>query len=198
MKKNLFIKIFTVTTIAFINFSEKAFANTTESNMVNVIANIQFSGAVNRPGIYRFPKGTRLVDALYKAGGLKKDAVVTDLNLTTPITDGTRIYIASQKEKESLINLEKKTNITSKNESNKALSKKENNEKTIKKNNGLVNLNTATEEEINSLPGIGNKLAKDIIRYRNKQGKFRDVGELNNIHGIGEKKLAKIKKRVIL
>jgi competence protein ComEA len=198
MKKNLLVKIFTITTITLFNISEKTYANDSESNMLNAIANIQLSGAVNKPGIYRFPKGTRLADALYKAGGLKKDAVITDLNLTTPISDETIVYIASKKEKEqSKIEFHNKEVNDTKKTENKPFNKNDN-DIPVKKNMDIININTATEEEINSLPGIGDKLAKDIINYRTKHGKFKNINDLHHIHGIGGKKLEKIKKRIIL
>ena len=59
-----------------------------------------------------------------------------------------------------------------------------------------INLNTATEEQLQSLPGIGPSSAKNILEYRNKAGKFNRIEEIINVKGIGEKKFQKIKDRL--
>ena len=61
-----------------------------------------------------------------------------------------------------------------------------------------INLNTATAEQLQSLPGIGPVIAKNIIEYRNKAGKFNKVEEVINVKGVGEKKFQKIKDRLVL
>lgn len=180
-----------------------ALANTPQTSLISVIANVQLTGAVQKPGIYKVPSGTRLVDLLVKAGGLKKDAVTTNLNLTSPVTDGTTFYITSKKDLETkpAVNVGKNEistgdKVTSKKRENKTSRKKK-----VKKQNHSpiqINLNSATQEELDSLPGIGEGLARVIIKYRTKNGRFKDMAAFNNVPGIGDKKIEKLKNKIIL
>lgn len=190
------------------------------NNVVNALIPIQVRGAVNKPGIYKIPSGSRLIDVIYKAGGLRKDAVLNNINMTTPVTDGTSVYIASKADEVKKIEEKKDNNIktekvidTSKNtkpvvekkviqkpKKSKEITsyKKENN--VSKKHNPkeVINLNLATEEELNELPGIGDTLARNIVSYRVKNGKFKSLDELNNVDGIGKKKLKKLKNKLTI
>lgn len=197
--------IFSIILISFFSVqSSNAFAaNNNSTGLINVLANVQISGAINKPGIYKIPNGTRLVDLISKAGGLRKDAMLNGINMTIPVSDGSTFYIASKTEapkvevkkpeplKNDKVVTQPKNTVVNKKVENKPASKP-------RKVSTLVNVNTATEEELNSLPGIGDKLAKDIIKFRNKNGRFRDLSDLSNINGIGEKKLAKIKRKATI
>ncbi len=171
-----------------------------DNNIITVMAKVQVSGAVKKPGIYTVPQGTRLVDLLSKAGGLRKDAVLTDVNMTTPVTDGSNIFIASKNDKinpVTKIEIPRDSNLNSKKISKKSSKKSKSKKKDLIKSNQLISLNKATEEELNSLPGVGEKLAQSIISYRNKH-RFIDISDLRKIEGIGEKKFKKIKSKVTL
>lgn len=176
-------KIFLFLIMFFISFNANA-------EMINAIANIYVYGEVNKPGIYRVPEGTRLAEIIKKAGGLKKNAWTKEINFALPIRDSLSIYIPSEKD------IKKEDKI------NKSLAFRENkvhkNKISKKSNNSKINLNTATLEELDSLPGVGKKLAQKIIEYRNKKGGFKSLYELKNIPKIGDKKFNKIVSRVIL
>ncbi|GIW21438.1 MAG: hypothetical protein KatS3mg068_0445 [Candidatus Sericytochromatia bacterium] len=162
-----------------------------KAEMINAIANVYIYGEVKKPGIYKVPEGTRLTEIIKKAGGLKKTAWTKDINFAAPIKDSLSIYIPSEKDikKEEKIIQQitfKDKNINSYKYRNKT------------RNNQKINLNTATLEELDSLPGIGKKLAQSIIDYRNKNGRFKSIHELKNIPKIGGKKFIKISKRVYI
>ncbi len=207
MLNKIIFSIITIICISSIEVKE-SFAISTQVNVVNALSNVQISGAVKKPGIYKIPNGARLVDVIYKAGGLKKDALVADVNMTSLIKDGSSIHIASkidtpQKKVEiKVIEVPKivTTHVNTTKVKKESKSKKRNKKQTIQNNkkNGFVNLNQATEEELNNLPGIGDKLARSILNYRHKNGKFRDVSELNKIEGIGDKKFNKLRNKVTI
>jgi competence protein ComEA len=174
-----------------------------QSNFISVIANVQLSGAVKKPGIYKVPSGTRLVDVLVKAGGLRKDAVTANLNLTSPVTDGNTFYITSITENKIKAEVIKVENAAVSGQ-NLVFNKKErkpSRKKKVKKQSvslKLININTATQEELDLLPGIGKGLAEKIIKYRTKNGRFKDLSSFNNVPGIGDKKIEKLKKKIII
>jgi competence protein ComEA len=191
--------------IIIIGFSSclGAKANTAQSNYISVIANVQVVGAVKNPGIYKVPSGTRLVDVLVKAGGLRKDAVISNINLTSPVTDGVKIYISSKKEFEVKPDIVRSE--TTKINFNEATSikkeKKSGRKKKVKKqepSTKQININTASLEDLDTLPGIGKGLAKVIIKYRTKNGRFKSLEAFNNVPGIGDKKIEKLKNKIIL
>lgn len=190
--------------------SNVVLAKTEETNnFINTMATIHITGAVNKPGIYKVPTGMRLVDVLSKAGGLKKDAYVNDINLTQSISDGTTIHIASKQEVQKTsqtANVQTLTNNKKNSEkvasyNTKVEKKHKGQSKTSNKNitsKVLVNLNRASEEELVSLPGVGEKLAKNIVIYRTKHGGFKSIEELKNIERVGNKKFNKLKNRVTI
>ncbi|MFN4149430.1 MAG: helix-hairpin-helix domain-containing protein [Candidatus Sericytochromatia bacterium] len=176
---------------------------TNTANMISTMLKVQVSGAVKKPGVYQVPIGSRVADAISKAGGLRKDAFVKDLNLTTTVTDSTKIHIVSKSEIEQEKKEEQKlltnNNSNSNDKSNKNIvsyNKKAKSKSNTKNSNGIFNINTASQEDLDSLPGIGKKIAQSIIQYRNKNKGFKSLDELTNIDGIGEKKLKKLKARL--
>lgn len=206
---------FFVSTFLSLIFYTSFFYNSTlakaevNNNFINTMATVHITGAVNKPGIYKVPTGMRLVDVLSKAGGLKKEAYVSDLNLTQAISDGTTIHIANKQEVQKTV-LKTNMQISSNNTKNhvkkpinyknaKVEKKHKNQSKNNNKNinsNVLININKASEEELSSLPGVGEKLAKNIIIYRAKHGGFKSIDELKNIERVGDKKFNKLKNRV--
>lgn len=176
---------------------------TQTNNMISTMLKVQVSGAVKKPGVYQVPIGSRVADAISKAGGLRKDAFVKDLNLTTTVTDSTKIHIVSKSEIDQEKKEEQKllanNNSNSNDKSNKnvtSYNKKSKSKSNTKNSTGIFNINTASEDDLDSLPGIGKKIAQSIIQYRNKNKGFKSLDELTNIDGIGEKKLKKLKARL--
>lgn len=127
---------------------------------------VQVNGAVNKPGVYDLPAGSRVCHAIKKAGGLREDACATELNQARVLTDGEMIYICTQQENE---------------EKDKAEAE-----------DGKININTADAEELTRLPGIGETRAQTIIQYRESHGLFSCPEDIKNVSGIGDSTYAKM------
>ena len=133
---------------------------------------VQVSGAVVCPGVYELPEGSRIFTAIEQAGGLTEEADVRLLNQAEPISDGQMIYIYAMGEDPPA------------------------QETTDIQEDGKVNLNTATAEQLMTLPGIGQSKADLIISYREKQGAFKKIEDIMNIEGIKEGVFSKIKDHI--
>lgn len=142
-------------------------------------------GAVQKEGVYKLQEDDRLYMAIELAGGFTEEAAKEYHNLARTIKDGERIYILT---KEEVSELSKKEQMEGELEYKAE----------IKETDSLVNLNTASLEELMTLSGIGEAKAKSIIEYRTKVGKFQSIDELMNISGIGEAMFAKVKSRITI
>ena len=141
---------------------------------------VDVDGAVVRPGVYRLKDGARVSQAIDAAGGLTAEADVTELNRASKITDGQKIYVPTVGEQQAAA----------------AVGGAESGAATTPgagSSSGLVNINTASAAELQTLSGIGPSMAQSIIDERTKNGAFASVDDLMRVSGIGEKKLAKIK-----
>lgn len=139
-------------------------------------------GAVECPGIYSLPVNSRLYEAIRMAGGFSKEADPAYHNLARSIEDGERIYILSSSETKALTTEQQVAG--------------EEGAADAAQTNGLINLNTATAQQLMTLPGIGEARAADILAYRAKIGQFTDIEELMNVSGIGEVSFGKIKDKI--
>lgn len=147
---------------------------------------VHISGAVKNEGVIELEEGARLIDGIEKVGGFTEEAYTKDINLASILEDGMKIYVYSKKEMEEGNTIENNNNIL-KNEivSNQGSTTSTKNEK--------ININKATEEELDTLPGIGESTAKKIIEYREEKGTFKNIEELKEVSGIGDAKFDKIK-----
>lgn len=152
----------------------------------NIIVHV--SGAVNKEGIVELKNNSRIIDAIDKAGGLKDEADITNINLAYIIEDGMKIHIPSKEEKESTIIVESNIDSGTVEQSNEI---KSNNNKKLK-----ININTATKTDLETLPGIGESTALKIIEYRKEKGKFKLIEDIKQVNGIGENKFNKIKELI--
>lgn len=145
-------------------------------------------GEVNNPGVVELNEGARIIDAINKCGGSTQDSDLSIINLAYILEDGVQIYIPKKNE-----NLEDKELFVS--DAGKSLimesATKENENTSI--NSTKVNINTANEEKLKALPGVGESMAKKIIDYRNKNGKFNSIEDIKNVSGIGDSKYENIK-----
>lgn len=123
---------------------------------------VHVCGAVNSPGVYVLPAGSRSYEAVEAAGGFNRDACEDYLNMAAVLSDGSRLEIPTLKEIEE-----------------KELYPDE--------QSGFVNINTADVEKLCSLPGVGEGRAKAIVEYREKQGRFQKKEDIMQVSGIGEK-----------
>ncbi len=141
---------------------------------------VRVSGAVNRPGAYQLDAGARLADALQAAGGVTAQADLSGFDLTTRLTDGTQLEVPPRAA------LASDANASSSPLPSPPAPQPE----------GKLNLNTATLEQLEQLPGIGPVLAQRILDYRTANGDFHSVDELKNVRGIGDKLFAALKERL--
>lgn len=163
---------------------------------------VDIKGAVITPGLYSLPKSSRVIDVINKAGGLKDNANTTPVNLSLKIKDEMVIIIYTNEEVENFAKTKEKEArmIKECNEFNNlrndaCINTKSNKETKVE---GKININTATKEELNTLPGIGSSKAKSIIDYREKVNGFKEIDELKKVEGIGEELFAKIKENIII
>lgn len=167
---------------------------------------IDIKGAVASPGVYELNQDSNVLDAITKSGGLTEQADTTYINLSKRLKDEmviviyTKEEIAAMKEgKENVVIVEGKCvcpNITNDGcvkGKDKVDNAGGNNQK---EDDGIINLNTATLEQLQTLTGIGEKKAKDIIAYREQNGAFKTIQELTEVKGIGSATFEKIKDRI--
>lgn len=149
---------------------------------------IYITGAVQNEGIYELDENSRIADGIEKAGGLTEEAYIKDLNLAYVLEDGMKIYVP--KTSDDINEIEDNTNIyVSKENSNVSASKNT----SSSTQNSKININTATQAELETLPGIGPSTATKIINYRKENGKFASIEDIKKVSGIGESKYAQIK-----
>jgi competence protein ComEA len=132
-------------------------------------------GAVLRPGLYRLPEGSRVDDAIREAGGAKRRAALELVNLAAPVADGQQVVVPARGTPGA-----------------------------VPEGMGAsgpgtrVHLNSATFEQLETLPGIGPVTAQKILDYRTKHGAFQSVDELDAVPGIGPARLEQLRELVDL
>lgn len=135
------------------------------------------AGAVVSPGLYKLASGSRVADVLNAAGGPTPDADVDQLNLAMKVSDGDRVYVPRKGESPPPA-----AGLGNAMAGGAA--------------DAPVNLNTATLEQLDALPGVGPATAQAILDYRKQHGRFRSVQDLLQVEGIGPAKLEKLRQRV--
>lgn len=139
---------------------------------------VHVAGAVEKPGVYQLPEGSRLLDAVEKAVP-DQEADIHALNLASVLNDGQKVYVPRQGEAVDA--------------SRSTIGTQGAGEAGPKSFDGKVNLNHATLAELDTLPGIGPALAQRIIDYRQEKGGFRRIEDIKNVSGIGDKLFVQIK-----
>ena len=134
-------------------------------------------GAVRTPGVYRFSSGARVLDAVEAAGGLARDAEPARLNMARPLVDGEQVVVPRKGEVPPVVSASGAHG-------------------GAQGAGGKLNINLASETELQSLPGIGPVLAKRIVDYRAAHGPFRSVRDLLKVQGIGQKKFESLEPQV--
>lgn len=137
---------------------------------------VQISGEIKYPGVYEMENGDRVFQLVEKAGGLTENADINSINLSKKLIDGERVIIFAK-------------NIT--NENNTTIS--QSGTTSTQRKSNLININTASKSELESLPGIGPTLAQRIIDYREINGYFQTIEDIKKVSGIGDKKFEAIK-----
>lgn len=151
---------------------------TTDSRGPKAIVHV--AGAVSRPGVLELAAGARVIDAVEGAGGALPEANLDELNLAAKVADGQRVYVPRVGE----------LGLTPTDASGSAA------DPGAGGGGGLLNLNTATQAQLEELPGIGPVLATAVIDERDRRGGFRSVNELRDVRGIGEKRFEDLRDQV--
>lgn len=151
---------------------------------------VYICGAVVNEGVYEVPAGSRVSDVLDKAGGYSEEALHGYVNLARTLEDGERVYIPDKQELESLGILEGDGSSSGSGDSSGSGGASGASADGSKET--LVNINTADSETLQTLPGIGEKKAADIIAYREEHGAFSSTEDLKNISGIGDSTFEKL------
>lgn len=151
---------------------------------------VHVAGAVKKPGVVRIPRGSRVDDAVKAAGGLSSQADPDSVNLAQPLEDGVQVYVPRRGE---TVQVEGRVGSTS---SGAVSARAATGHKELP--SSKVNVNTASSEQLESLPGVGPATARAIIEYRKRNGGFHSVDELIEVRGIGPKKLEQIRPYVIV
>lgn len=142
----------------------------TEESTNDSIKKVYISGEINKPGVYQIKDEDRLEDLINEAGGLTDKASDKTLNLAQRLDDQMKIYIPNIDEENSLENIDPNQSAS----------------QSPSKTSELININTASKEELMTLPNIGDKRADAIIEYRNAN-KFEKIEDIKNVTGIGDK-----------
>jgi competence protein ComEA len=135
---------------------------------------VDVAGEVRQPGVYEFAEGDRVIDAIERAGGQLPKADLSLLNLAAPLTDGTQILVPKAGPPGAVVP----------------------GGGTAGSSSGLINVNSASAAELETLSGIGEVLAATIIEYREQNGPFASVDELMDVSGIGPATLEEIRDQV--
>ena len=172
------------------NVSEdKSEENSTEKIIIYI------AGAIKKEGVYELEEGSRISDAIEQAEGLKEEADITNINLAYKLEDGMKIRIPTQTENnEKYINKISEDYITK----NSGLETENIIEDTSKEKEEKIDINKATQEELETLSGIGPSTANKIVQYRKDNGNFKSIEDIKNVNGIGESKYNEIKEKIIV
>ena len=196
-KKEIFLVIFMFSLLTVFSFGYKFLKNKNEEkykisetnnkeddeknknkeNIGNIIY-VHIDGEVNKPNLYEMKNTDRIKDLIEKAGGLTKDADKSKINLAVKLKDEMKVHIYKIGE---IINNKDSTTEDSSNSSSST--------------DKVININTANEQELCKLTGIGTTKAKAIIEYRKKE-KFSKPEDITKVSGIGKKTFEKIKDQI--
>lgn len=134
---------------------------------------VDIAGAVVKPGVYKLAGDARVTDAMAAAGGATPDADLDQVNLAARVEDGQRIYVPHKGE---VVPPTVSPSLPA----------------------GPIDINTATVDQLDTLPGVGPALAQAIVDYRVRHGRFRAVDDLAKVKGIGPAKLDALRNKVIV
>jgi len=139
---------------------------------------VHVAGEVVQPGLYHLPEGSNVQEAIEAALGASENAGLDLINLATILNDGQRITIPPKTDHQDNVEVPQRSSGL--------------------QVNSLININTANQEELESLPGIGEVKARAIINYRTQNGYFLNLEELMKVEGIGQKTFDQLKELITI
>lgn len=160
--------------------SETNFYSTNETIETFTEIIIHIDGEILNPGVFHLPENSRIIDAIEASGGLTPEANLENINLAYALKDGQKIHIPNilDDNVDEYIETDAGENIIIDNPSSSS---------------SCVNINTADQAALQTLPGIGASTAAKIIDYRNQNGNFKSIEDIMNVKGIGQSKFNNIK-----
>lgn len=153
----------------------------TQDKQEDTTITVYVSGEVNSPGLVELPSDSRIADAIKACGDFTPLADKTKINLAQKLTDGMQIQVSSK----TLVN-----------NSSESINNANSNNSNDNSSSNLININTATKEDLDTLPGIGPATAQKIIDYRQEHGNFSSIEDIKNVKGIGEAKFNKMQDKI--
>ena len=142
---------------------------------------VEIKGEVKKPDVYTLNENAIIKELIEAAGGLTENADLSNINRAKKLQNHELVYIAN---KNDITKEGKNTNSESNTSNSQGIS------------NNIVNINSATIEELKTLNGIGDSKAKSIIEYREQNGGFKSIEDIKNVTGIGEKMFERIKEQI--
>ena len=145
---------------------------------------VHIIGAIKKEGIIKTKEGSRISDIIELAGGITEEADLSKINLAYIVQDGQKIYVPNINDKENVVSItEDVGQDIIKDGGNSNMKEK-------------ININTATQTQLETLSGIGPSTALKIINYREQNGKFKEIEDIKNVPGIGDAKFENIKEEI--
>lgn len=172
--------------------------------VINKSIKVEIKGSVNKPGVYELNSNSRVEDLIKKSGGLTRDSDISIINLSKKLEDEMVVIIYNKDEIREMIRGNTSIKYIEREcvcpilENDGCFSNYLTNKDEIVNDTGKVSLNTATIEELLTLPNIGESKAKDIIKYREEHGGFNNIEEIMNVKGIGKSTFEKLKDYIII
>lgn len=171
-----------------------------EVDLKDDLVYVDIKGAVKKPGVYKINSDKKIIDVITIAGGLMENTNTDNINLSKKVTDEMVIIIYTDEEVKNSNIVDTVIKVIDKecvcpNIQNDGCINTEINDSITNVNN-IININTATLEELMSINGLGEAKAKAIIKYREENGYFKIIDDLLNVSGIGEALFEKIKEYI--
>lgn len=164
-----------------------------------IMYNVDIKGAIKNPGVYKVDSNLTVNDVIKVAGGLTKNADTSIINLAKKITDEMVIIVYTKEEVknsnivDTVVKIVEKECVCPNIENDGCLNTEITDNITNTEDGKLVNINSATIDELQTISGIGESKAKNIVEYREKNGNFKSIEDIKNVEGIGESLYEKIK-----
>lgn len=143
---------------------------------------VHVAGAVNEPGVHTLPIGSRVKDAVERSGGLADDADSNLINLAKPLKDGEQIWVPAENSAMA----------------NDVSSELTTNAEQVNQPVQQININTASQADLETLPGVGPVTAQAIIQFRLENGPFQELNDIQSVSGIGPVTFDKIKSLITI